>query len=280
VDLIKTLLPRQVQVIRLTTDDGVELAGYYARAAGSRRLTIIVHGLGRSHLAMADRWSAVYPDLGSVLFLDLRGHGRSSRRALVTFGDSEELDVKAAVDRFRAEYQTIVIWGHSMGAAAALKYAGSGGKVEGLILEGMYHSFDDAIDTRAELWRAPKVAVIPMVRFFFRHVMRIDFDKLVMPRAHPAGAKPGRRKSAHGLLRKASVRAGRQGPGRGFRPRRARQHLPREPRGICERGQGVYRLHRGMSGALYFSSRRLPAPARFDRLLMTYDAKETNGRVP
>jgi len=196
-DLIKTLLPPGAQVVSLTTNDGVKLAGYYIKAnyteadgsgadgsgaSGTKRLTIIIHGLGRSFLSMADRWNAVYPHLGSVLFLDLRGHGRSSRRALITFGDNEALDVKAAVDRFRDEYNTIVLWGHSMGAAASLKYTGGGGKPDGLILEAMYHSFDDAIDTRANIWRAPKTTVVPLVKFLFRHVMRIDFEGLCMPR--------------------------------------------------------------------------------------------------
>jgi len=182
VDLIKTLLPPGAQVITLTTDDGVKLAGYYSKADGSKCLTIIIHGLGRSHLAMADRWNAVYPELGSVLFLDLRGHGRSSRRALVTFGDNEALDVKAAVDRFRSEYDSIVLWGTSMGAAASLRYAGAGGKPDALILEAMYHSFDDAIDTRADLWHAPRRTMVPLVKFLFRHIFRIDFDGLCMPR--------------------------------------------------------------------------------------------------
>ncbi|MDH4184414.1 MAG: lysophospholipase [Nitrospinota bacterium] len=180
-DILDSLLPIRAKAVTLRADDGVELAGFHAHAEGSKRLVIVVHGLRRSHLAMVGRWEAVFPDLASVFFLDLRGHGLSSRRSLVTFGDREARDIKAAMDHFKNEYETIILWGHSMGAAASLKYAGNGGKPSALILEGMYHSFDDAIDVRANLWHTPKYPAVPLIKFIFRHLMRIDFNGLTMP---------------------------------------------------------------------------------------------------
>ena len=180
-DVIKSLFPRQLEKIPLFTQDGVDLNGYYAKAEGAKRLFIIIHGLGRSHLATVGRWEAVYPHLGSVLFLDLRGHGLSTRRALITFGDKEALDVRAAVDRFKGEYESIVLWGHSMGAAASLKYAGDGGKPSALILEGMYSSFNNAINVRANLWHIPWKPAVSFVKFFFRYIVQVDFEGLDMP---------------------------------------------------------------------------------------------------
>ena len=179
-DVIESLLPIKAEKVTLKSSDGVTLGGYYAKAPGAKRLVIIVHGLRRNHLAMANRWDSVFPGLASLFFLDLRGHGLSSRRALVTFGDREALDVKAAVERYRGEYQSIILWGHSMGAAASLKYAGNGGKPEGLILEAMYHSIDDAIDVRAKLWHTPPKTA-PVMKFIFRRIMGIHFDGLTMP---------------------------------------------------------------------------------------------------
>jgi hypothetical protein len=180
VDVIESLLPFKTELVELKTSDGVTLRGHYAKAPGAKKIVIIIHGLRRNHLSMLGRWDSVYPHLASIFFLDLRGHGLSSRRALITFGDNEALDVKAAVERFRGEYQSVILWGTSMGAAAALKYAGNGGRPDGLILEAMYHSFDDAIDVRANLWHTPKYPALPIIKFLFRRVMRIDFEGLTM----------------------------------------------------------------------------------------------------
>ena len=119
----------------LVTADGVRLAAAYdppPRAAAQGRVGdrpdvvafVLVHGFTGSWQRPAVRRIARgLSAVGAVLSLDLRGHGGSGGRTSV--GDTEVLDVDAAVRRARAlGHRRVVTVGFSLGAAVVVRQAG------------------------------------------------------------------------------------------------------------------------------------------------------------
>ncbi len=110
--------------IRITSEKGIELAGYwiYPKERRIRGTLIFVHGVGgcKEHFvplacAMAEK------GIASVVF-DGRAHGDSSGQ-YCTYGFYEKKDVSAIVD-FIEEKQLNVplgIWGNSLGGAIAIQ---------------------------------------------------------------------------------------------------------------------------------------------------------------
>jgi uncharacterized protein len=133
--------------IDFTSSDGIPLKGWYVPADGAAHGTIIyVHGLNRTRVEMLPH--AVFGhSLGynGVLF-DLRHQGASGG-TITTLGYQERLDVEAAV-RYALDQEhaarPVVVWGVSMGAAAALMAASESQDVSAVISDS---SFDSMIGT-------------------------------------------------------------------------------------------------------------------------------------
>jgi pimeloyl-ACP methyl ester carboxylesterase len=108
----------------LTTVDGVLISAI--EVAGDHRdvCFVVVHGFTGNW--REDRVQKVIQRLlafGSVVALDMRGHGRSGART--TLGDLEVLDVAVAVDWARElGYPRVVTVGFSLGGAVVLREAG------------------------------------------------------------------------------------------------------------------------------------------------------------
>jgi len=107
---------------------------------------------------------------GPVVALDFRGHGRSDGRSSV--GRDEVLDIDAAVRFARdAGYQQVAVVGFSLGAAVALRYAGSS--------PGDVRSRPDAV-----------VAVSAPSRWYLRNT--VSMRRLHWMLEHPLGGLVGR----------------------------------------------------------------------------------------
>ncbi|MGH9066910.1 MAG: alpha/beta hydrolase [Acidimicrobiales bacterium] len=126
----------------ITTDDGLQLRGWWWRSPSPARGAVVVaHGFAASTedgdvMALAADLRRAGLD---VLAYDSRGHGRSEGRC--TVGDRERLDVAAAsAASSAAAGRPVVLLGVSMGAIATLGYAatrrrGDGGPpIAGVVL--------------------------------------------------------------------------------------------------------------------------------------------------
>lgn len=111
----------------------ITLAGWWIAVPDSDRAFILIHGRNSNRKAMVD-YAPFFIDHGiSVLLLDLRGHGGSTR-AYATFGDNERYDVLGALD-FLAEKgfgpdEKIGCLALSMGATAAYLAAIDADKID------------------------------------------------------------------------------------------------------------------------------------------------------
>ncbi len=114
---------RPVRQTTLVASDGVELAARHVDGAGGV-VFVVVHGFNGSGLdeqvkTIVERLSL----FGSVITVDLRGHGASDGQS--TVGRLEVLDVDAALRWARdLGYAKVVTVGFSLGAAVAIRQAG------------------------------------------------------------------------------------------------------------------------------------------------------------
>ena len=133
--------------VQFTTRDGVLLKGWYIPAEGVAHGTIVYgHGLNRTRVEMLP--DAVFAHtLGyNGLLFDLRHHGMSGGTT-TTLGYQERLDVEGAVQYVLGQEHSarpIVVWGVSMGAAAALMAAAETPDIAAVISDS---SFDSMMGT-------------------------------------------------------------------------------------------------------------------------------------
>lgn len=107
--------------VRIGTDDGVSLAGWFIPAGRDTRAAVVVlHGFTGHRLAELGAFVPWLQPQYNVLQFDFRGHG-SSGPAAVTLGARERRDVAAAVSYLAARgLGPVALFGISMGAAIAI----------------------------------------------------------------------------------------------------------------------------------------------------------------
>lgn len=130
--------------IEFNSPDGIPLKGWYIPAEGPPQGTIVyVHGLNRTRVEMLPD-AAFGHSLGyNGLLFDLRHQGMSGG-AITTLGYQERLDVEGAVRYVLEEEHAarpVVLWGVSMGAAAALLAAAESPDVAAVISDSSFDSF-------------------------------------------------------------------------------------------------------------------------------------------
>lgn len=146
--------------VEFRSSDGILLKGWYipaTPAAGEKpRGTIVYcHGHNRTRVEMLP--DAIFAHgLGyNGLLFDLRHQGQSGG-AISTVGYQERLDaagaVRYALDQEKAE-RPMILWGVSMGAAAALLAAADSPEVSAVISDSTFLSFSDTVRHHYYLFR-------------------------------------------------------------------------------------------------------------------------------
>jgi alpha-beta hydrolase superfamily lysophospholipase len=134
--------------VEFHSSDGVLLKGWYVPAAGEARGTIVYcHGLNRTRIEMLPM-AAFGHQLGyDGLLFDFRHQG-SSGGEVTTIGYKERFDVIGAV-RYALSQQRaarpVIVWGVSMGAAAALMAAAESPDVAAVISDSSFLSLSDTV---------------------------------------------------------------------------------------------------------------------------------------
>ena len=127
------LPPRQPKPFMLSTTDGVTLSALRYGSEHAEIAIVFGHGFTGSQrnkkivdlaCGLAERGLAVYT-------ADFRGHGASG--GLSTLGAREVEDLETVLAVARSDHRYVVSAGASMGAFIALRHAGLGGSVDGVI---------------------------------------------------------------------------------------------------------------------------------------------------
>jgi alpha-beta hydrolase superfamily lysophospholipase len=151
--------------LRLDTRDGERLGAWWVPPAGpsedlrigTRCTVLLLHGNGGTRTSMEGLARALSDEGLLVLVPTLRAHGDSTGEAN-DFGWSAREDVVACVQFLeqRAPGVPIVVYGASMGAAAAMYAAGElGARVAGYALEAPYRDLRSATRHRLEIFLPP-----------------------------------------------------------------------------------------------------------------------------
>jgi alpha-beta hydrolase superfamily lysophospholipase len=133
--------------ITLHTADGLSLRGWFA--AGSRRAVVVfVHGLWGNRLTLFPEARLLFRHGYGVLLFDSRGSGDSDGD-VVTWGDREQLDARAAVDfvssRSDVDPGSIAVLGFSVGASTVAMEVSRDPRPRAAILCATWSSFNDEI---------------------------------------------------------------------------------------------------------------------------------------
>ena len=159
--------------VEFKSSDGIDLKGWYVPASGVARGTMIYcHGQNRTRVEMLPM-AAFAHQLGyNGLLFDLRHQGQSGGK-LNSIGYWERLDAEAAV-RFALDEEhaarPAVLWGISMGAAAALMAAAESPGVAAVISDSTFLNFRDVVihhyrlfmSRRFRPWWFPHLPAFPL----------------------------------------------------------------------------------------------------------------------
>jgi pimeloyl-ACP methyl ester carboxylesterase len=170
--------PFPAKTISTRTVDNITIRGWHA-SANNKKIVVIIPGFGLTHKEMAIRWKGIYPGIADIFLVDLRNHGLSDS-GITTFGFHEALDVQAAVNRLKPNYEEIILWGMSMGAASAVRTALSGNPVDMLILEGVYDDLSNAICLQAKNNYIPKFPFVKIGLVFYEYLSGVNLAQMDM----------------------------------------------------------------------------------------------------
>lgn len=144
----------RVADVRLQTRDGQDIGGWLVEGRPGRPSVVLLHGNGSSRSRGLGTLRRVAGEGLTVLSLSLRCHGDSTGD-VHDLGWSAREDVVSAVEFLRQAdpYRPVVIFGRSLGAAAALFAAPElGDRVGGYFLESPFADLDGAVRHRLGLY--------------------------------------------------------------------------------------------------------------------------------
>ncbi len=131
-----------------TTADGLTIRGWYAPTPASRRLIVLVHGLGGSLDEMSEIGRDLHARGFGVLVFDLRGHGQSDPSRLY-LGSRERGDVRAVLEWATKQGFTPdrIGWlGHSMGGATLIMEGERNPQIQALVIDSAYGNLPKLLD--------------------------------------------------------------------------------------------------------------------------------------
>ncbi len=157
----------------------LSISAWWIGSKGAERTMLIIHGYGDSKIG-GIAWAPLFHEMGwNILAIDLRAHGESGG-VYSTAGFWERHDLNQVINRIRAERvretRVVILFGVSLGAAVALAASVSRDDLAGLILEGPYATFADAVTGHGRLYGAPGGWMQRLAMRIAQWISRADFD--------------------------------------------------------------------------------------------------------
>lgn len=180
--------------LNLNTPDGQALGAWFSAGRPDRPAVVLLHGNGGNRTATLPQAELLATAGYPVLAVTLRAHGDSTGD-VNDFGLSARNDVLAAVEWVETHHRgmPVVVWGRSLGSAAALFAAGEPGpRVSGYVLEYPFR------DLRTAVWNRLRTRLPWGVRHAAYAGLRLtaplvlpDFDRISPLDAASGGAARG-----------------------------------------------------------------------------------------
>jgi alpha-beta hydrolase superfamily lysophospholipase len=179
---LPTVLRGKAESVRLRTSDGINLGAWFLPGRSGSPLVLLLHGNGGSRSACLEQAQLVHEIGCPVLLVTQRAHGDSTGEAN-DFGYGARHDVVAGVTWLaqQAPGRPILIWGQSLGSAAALfALTELEQPIAGFILECPYRDLRTAVRHRTQhylpwgLDHAAYTGLILVAPFFLPDFERIS----------------------------------------------------------------------------------------------------------
>lgn len=157
----------RIAPFRLATADGHELGAWFIDGRPDRPLVLFLHGNGGRRSASLAEAELVASTGCPVLMISLRAHGDSTGE-VSDFGFGARRDAVAAVEWLRTQHpdRPVVVWGQSLGSAAAVFAAEElGARVNGYILECPYRDLRTATRNRTRAYLPPVLEYVAYAGF-------------------------------------------------------------------------------------------------------------------
>lgn len=168
------------------TSDGVILKGWYLPAEHPQGTVIYVHGLNRTRVEMLQQAVFLHGLGYNGLLFDER-HAGASTGAVTSLGYFERLDVEAAVSealRLDPQAKPVVVWGVSMGAAAALMAAKETPDIDAVICDSTFLSLRETASHHLKLFlHLPKFPTAMTAVWFLERFAHFNADDLDLRKA-------------------------------------------------------------------------------------------------
>lgn len=144
----------RIENVRLTTRDDEELGAWFVEGRPEEPVVLLLHGYAQSRQHCLEQAEVAAETGCSVLLLSIRAHGDSTGE-FNDFGYGARHDVVAAVAWLEKHCpgRPILIWGQSLGSAAALYSAEElEGRVSGYLLECPFQDLRTAVRNRTRVY--------------------------------------------------------------------------------------------------------------------------------
>jgi pimeloyl-ACP methyl ester carboxylesterase len=178
--------------LRLTTADGQDLGAWYVPGRPDRPPVLLLHGNGGTRGACLDQAGLVASAGHPVLLVTLRAHGDSTGE-VNDLGYSARHDVAAAVGWLERQHPgRPVVWGQSLGAAAALFAARDlGPRAGGYVLECPYRDLRTAVRNRTHFYLPPVADRVAYAGLALTAPLVLPDAGAISPLDAAAGIPPG-----------------------------------------------------------------------------------------
>ncbi len=165
------------ELFKVTTDDGVELEGWFIPCKKNSQTTIVVlHGWGANRSDVLASTLFLNADYNMVYF-DFRNHGRSggSKTSLSCLEVQDFLTVIRYLKYQKSEYaKEMGVYGFSMGGAIAITGSSQVREVKAVIAESPFSSFDHIVTRYAKIFYGIPSYLVPITLTFAR--IRLGFN--------------------------------------------------------------------------------------------------------
>lgn len=145
--------------LTLSVPGGVRLGAWFCPAPATGSVVVLLfHGYAQDKTSLLPEAAALQAVGLSTLLVDFRGSGDSSAsHATIGFEEGEDVAAAFRYARTRFPRTTLVLYGHSMGAAAILRAVAAHADVrpDGIVLEAVFDTLLHTVENRFHAMKIP-----------------------------------------------------------------------------------------------------------------------------
>lgn len=167
--------------VYFTTEDKVNIKGWFIPYDGAEKTIILMHGWGMNRSDILKNTYFLH-DLGfNLLYFDFRALGESGGK-VSSIGYLETRDVRAAIKYLKEtrpeSCKKIGLYGLSMGAMVAICEGASNPQISCVAAEASYYSFRRVVSRWAWIHhKVPSFPIIPIVLHYIRRDLHVNPER-------------------------------------------------------------------------------------------------------